>query len=170
MGQAKSLQSKQPWTVRKFRSKLLQARLFLIIFIASLNLLCCAISSDLINSLQRLCHVQSLTDVWFQALQSQSSGPFPSMHRPIALQSYALLSFKKDFILMMLYYWEICCGPAWASFYAFILWLCPTYFFSSALFPSALIQMGCIPELHYLLWRISSGFLSQPGFAMPHWG
>lgn len=102
------------WTVRKFRSKLLQARPFLIIFIASLNLLCCAISSDLINSLQRVCHVQSLTDVWFQAFWSQSSGPFPSMHRPSALQSYALLSFKKDLILMMPYCWEICCillGP-----------------------------------------------------------
>lgn len=86
-----SLQSKQPSTVRKFRSKVLKARPFLIIFIASLNLLCWAISSDLINSLQRVCHIQSLTDVWFQALWSQSSGPFLSMRRPLALQSYALL-------------------------------------------------------------------------------
>lgn len=121
MGQDKSLQSKKPWAVRQFRSKLLQARPFLIIFIASLNLLRWTISSDLINSQQRVCHVQSLTDVWFQALQSQSSGPSPSMYRPLALQSYALLSFKKDLILMMLYYWEILCNPAWASFYAFIL-------------------------------------------------
>lgn len=120
-GQAKSLQFKQLRTVRKFRSKLLQARPFLIIFIASLNLLCCAISSDLINSLQGVCHVQSLTDVWFQALRSQSPGSFPSTRRPLALRSWALLSFKKDFILMELYYWEICCTLAWASFYAFIL-------------------------------------------------